>query len=177
MRLYKDQRCEKDNVQWAAADEPLTPWQAEWNVLIDAIRNDRPHNEARRAALSNLADIMGRAAVHTGQLVTWEQAMASNFQWFPEIDQLDENGASPISAGDAGATPSPCRDCGPSCNARVLSNQESGLGILPAMRRQHVRRGRESCATPRTQPGILRLDTTLGRIALGQANCRSVRRP
>ena len=32
-----------------------------------AIRNDRPHNEARRAALSNLGAIMGRAAVHTGQ--------------------------------------------------------------------------------------------------------------
>ncbi len=107
VHLYKDQRCDEDNIQWSAAAEPLTPWQAEWNVLIDAIRNDRPHNEARRAALSNLADIMGRAAVHTGQMVTWEQAMASDFQWFPEIDQLDENGVPPVVAGEAGRYPVP----------------------------------------------------------------------
>ena len=71
------------------------------------IRQDLPHNEARRAALSNLADIMGRAAVHSGQMVTWEDAMASNFQWFPEIEELDENGTPPIKANEAGRYPVP----------------------------------------------------------------------
>jgi hypothetical protein len=53
---------------WTAAVVPAledsTHWQLEWNVLLDAIRNDRPHNEGKRVALVNLADIMGRAAVH-----------------------------------------------------------------------------------------------------------------
>ena len=43
---------------------------------------------ARRAALSNLGAIMGRAAVHTGKVVTWEQAMASKFQFCSNVDSL-----------------------------------------------------------------------------------------
>ena len=35
--------------------------------------------------MSNLADLMGRAAVHTGQIVTWNQMMASDFQFCPNI--------------------------------------------------------------------------------------------
>jgi hypothetical protein len=107
VQMYNDQRCEADNIQWKAPAEPLTPWQAEWNMLIRAIRQDLPHNEARRAALTNLADIMGRAAVHSGQMVTWEEAMASNFQWFPKIEELDENGTPPIEANEAGRYPVP----------------------------------------------------------------------
>ena len=87
--IYKDQRIAPDNVAWKAGKEDCTHWQAEWNVLLDAIRNDRPHNEAKRAALVNLADIMGRAAVHSGKLVTWDEAMASNFQFCPNVDALD----------------------------------------------------------------------------------------
>ena len=75
--------------------------------MLDAIRNDRPHNEAKRAALSNLADMMGRAAMHTGQLVTWDQAMASNFQWCPNIDTMDENTEPPVKADDKGFYPVP----------------------------------------------------------------------
>ena len=107
VQMYNDQRCEADNIQWKVPAEPLTPWQAEWNMLIRAIRQDLPHNEARRAALTNLADIMGRAAVHSGQMVTWEEAMASNFQWFPKIEELDENGTPPIEANEAGRYPVP----------------------------------------------------------------------
>ena len=74
---------------------------------MDAIRNDRPHNEAKRAALSNLADMMGRAAIHTGQIITWDEAMASNFQWCPNIDTLDENSPPPVQADAEGFYPVP----------------------------------------------------------------------
>jgi predicted dehydrogenase len=107
VHTYKSQRCAPDNIDWKAPDEEITPWQAEWNVLLDAIRNDRPHNEAKRAALSNLADIMGRAAVHTGQVVTWEEAMASDFQWCPEIEQLTEDSPPPVTPDDDGRYPVP----------------------------------------------------------------------
>ena len=107
VHTYKDQRCTPDNIDWKAPKEEITPWQAEWNVLLDAIRHDRPHNEAKRAALSNLADIMGRAAVHSGKVITWDEAMASNFQWCPNIDAIDENSPPPVQADAQGRYPVP----------------------------------------------------------------------
>jgi hypothetical protein len=71
-------------------------------VLIDAIRNDRPHNEAKRASYSDLASIMGRAAVHSGQIITWDQALASTFQFCPYIDTLNENSPPPVVADAQG---------------------------------------------------------------------------
>ena len=107
VRTYKDQRITNDNIAWKAKPERFSPWQEEWNVLLDAIRKDRPHNEARRAALSNLADIMGRAAVHSGKIITWDQAMASKFQFYANIDTLDFNTPPPVRADAQGRYPVP----------------------------------------------------------------------
>ena len=107
VRTYKDQRISRENIDWRAPKEPFSPWQAEWNVLLDAIRKDRPHNEARRAALSNLAAIMARAAVHSGKIITWDQAMASNFQHCPNIDRLDYESPPPVRADAQGRYPVP----------------------------------------------------------------------
>ena len=107
VHTYKDQRCAKDNIDWQAPKEKFTPWDAEWHVLLDAIRNDRPHNEAKRAALSNLTDIMGRAAVHSGKIITWDEAMASNFQFCKDIDHLNENSPPPVKADAHGRYPTP----------------------------------------------------------------------
>jgi predicted dehydrogenase len=107
VRTYKDQRCANDNIAWRAPKEPISPWQAEWDVLLDDIRHDRPHNEAKRAALSNLADIMGRAAAHSGKIITWDEAMASNFRFCPTIDSLTDDSAPPIQADGQGQYPVP----------------------------------------------------------------------
>jgi predicted dehydrogenase len=107
VHTYQDQRCANDNIAWRAPRESISPWQAEWDVLLDAIRHDRPHNEAKRAALSNLADIMGRAAAHSGQVVTWDEAMASNFRFCPSIDDLTDDSAPPIQADEQGRYPVP----------------------------------------------------------------------
>jgi len=107
VHTYKDQRIERDNIDWKADKEPCSPWQAEWNVLLEAIRQDKPHNEAKRAALSNLADIMGRAAVHMGKIITWDQAMASTFQFCPNLDTLDYNTPPPVKADAEGYYPVP----------------------------------------------------------------------
>ncbi|HOY57680.1 MAG TPA: twin-arginine translocation signal domain-containing protein [Verrucomicrobiota bacterium] len=105
--LYKDQRTEPSNIAWRTPKETVNPWQAEWDVLLSAIRNDRPHNETRRAALSNLGAIMGRAAVHTGQIVTWEQAVASKFQFCPNVDALTASSPAPVQADAQGRYPAP----------------------------------------------------------------------
>lgn len=105
--LYKDQRTEPSNIAWRTPKETVNPWQAEWDVLLSAIRNDRPHNETRRAALSNLGAIMGRAAVHTGQIVTWEQAIASKFQFCTNVDALTASSPAPVQADAEGRYPAP----------------------------------------------------------------------
>jgi predicted dehydrogenase len=107
VHTYKDQRIAPNNIAWKAPRKEIAPWQEEWNDLLDAIRNDRPYNEGKRAALSNLADMMGRAAVHSGKIITWEEAMASNFQWCPNIDAMNENSAPPIQADAQGRYPVP----------------------------------------------------------------------
>ena len=107
VHTYKDQRCERDNIAWRAAPEPVTPWQAEWDNLLEAIRRDRPHNEARRAALSNLADMMGRAAVHMGRVITWEELMVSEFRFCPAIDELTAESPAPVPADARGRYPVP----------------------------------------------------------------------
>jgi predicted dehydrogenase len=105
--LYKDQRTEQSNIAWRAPKETVNPWQGEWDTLLSAIRNDRPHNETRRAAYSNLGAIMGRAAVHTGKIITWEEAMNSNFQFCSNVDELTASSPAPVQADAQGAYPAP----------------------------------------------------------------------
>jgi predicted dehydrogenase len=107
VRIFKDQRCTTDNIAWEAPKEQYTPWVAEWNVFLDNIRQDRPQNEAKRAALANLADIMGRAAVHSGKLITWDEAMNSNFRFCPYIDEMNEDSPPPIQPDAQGRYPVP----------------------------------------------------------------------
>lgn len=85
---FKDQRIEKGNIAWTPTADAFSPWQYEWNDFIESIRIDRPHNEAIRAVYSDLTTLMGRAACHTGQLVTWDQMMASRFQFCEDYDAL-----------------------------------------------------------------------------------------
>jgi predicted dehydrogenase len=113
VHTYKDQRVSPDNIDWNYGyreDKAWStrfrgresPWQEEWNVFLAAIRNDRPHNEAKRAAYSDLAAIMGRAAVHSGQVITWDEALKSTFQFCPNIDTLNENSPPPVVADEQG---------------------------------------------------------------------------
>lgn len=105
-RTYKDQRITADNIDWRSPAE-VNPWQVEWNVLLDAIRTDRPHNEAQRAACADLASIMGRAAVHSGKVITWDEAMQSKFQFCPNVADLTADSPAPVHADAQGRYPAP----------------------------------------------------------------------
>jgi predicted dehydrogenase len=107
VQMYKDQRVSRENIAWRPERETVDPWQAEWNVLMEAIRNDRKHNETKRAAYSNLVAIMGRAAVHSGQIIRWEDALASDQQFYPNVDSLNADSPAPVNADSQGRYPVP----------------------------------------------------------------------
>ena len=104
---YKDQRLDKDGIAWEAPLETRPLHQYEWEVLLDAIRNDKPHNETERAIKGNLAAVMGRAAVHSGKIITWDAAMASDFEFCKNVDELDYDSPAPVQADDQGRYPVP----------------------------------------------------------------------
>jgi len=107
VHTYKDQRENPNNIDWKAAEEPCTPWQAEWNVLLKKIRQDEPHNETKRAVYTDMTSIMGRAAAHTGKIVTWDEVMNSNFQFVPDVDSLTLASPTPLPADAEGYYPLP----------------------------------------------------------------------
>jgi hypothetical protein len=107
VHMFKDQRIDSDLISWTPTNDEFSPWQYEWNVFIDSIRNDRPHNETKRAVYSDLASLMGRAACHTGQEVTWDEIMKSRFQFCDYLDDLSEDSPVPVRAAPDGRFPLP----------------------------------------------------------------------
>jgi predicted dehydrogenase len=106
-KIFNDRRIDNDNILWEAPQEALTPWQAQWNNFTRAIREDQPFNQAKRAALTNLTAIMGRAATHMGRVITWDEAMASEFQFNPNIDALAHDREAPLISDSNGQYPVP----------------------------------------------------------------------
>ena len=60
-------------------------YQQEHDSLFDAIRNDKPHNEAFYGAYSTLTAVMGRMATYSGKMITADQALNSNENTMPEV--------------------------------------------------------------------------------------------
>jgi hypothetical protein len=79
----------------------------EWDHLIDAIRNDKPFNEVKRGAEASLVVGMGRRAVHTGQVVTFEDMLNSDEEFAPNVDRLTADSPAPVQAGSDGKYPQP----------------------------------------------------------------------
>ena len=106
-RIYKGQQMEKANLLWEYGKRDANPYLTEWKVLLDAIRQDKPHNEAKRAAQSNFAGLMGRMAAHSGRHLTWDEAIKSDFEYVKDIDGMTFASAAPIKAGPDGVYPAP----------------------------------------------------------------------
>ncbi|QGJ69946.1 putative dehydrogenase [Planctomycetales bacterium 10988] len=51
-----------------------SPYQVELDVLVDAIRNDKEHNEVEYGAMSTMTAILGRLATYSGKEISWEEA-------------------------------------------------------------------------------------------------------
>jgi len=79
----------------------------EWNDLIDAIREDKPYNEAKRGAEASLVSSMGRMAAHTGQIITFDQILNHEHEFAPDVDKLSMDSPAPLQAGNDGKYPVP----------------------------------------------------------------------
>ncbi len=84
--LFKGHNQTSENVVWRYRGGPCDQYQVEHDLLFDAIRNDKPYNETERSAKSCLAAIMGRMACESGKQITLEQAMASNLELAPGLE-------------------------------------------------------------------------------------------
>jgi predicted dehydrogenase len=104
---FNDQEINKDNIAWTPPKDEFSPWQYEWNEFIASIRNDRPHNETQRAVYADYASLMGRAASHLGQIVTWEDITSSDFQFCDDVDNWDYDSPPPVMADEEGRFPVP----------------------------------------------------------------------
>lgn len=77
--------------EWTFTGKKNDMYQQEHDVLFAAIRQGKALNDGKRMAESTLLAIMGRMAAYTGQTITWEQALNSTEQLFP--DELNWDGA------------------------------------------------------------------------------------
>lgn len=65
------------------------PYQQEHDDLFDAIRNDKPFNEAEFGAKSSMTSILGRMCTYSGKEINWDDAIASEIDLSPKVYAWD----------------------------------------------------------------------------------------
>ncbi len=96
-----------DDVVWRYPEDESNPYQVEWDVLIDAIREDKPFNEVKRGAEASLVTSMGRMAAHTGRVITYDDMLNCEHEFAPGLDQMTIESPAPLQAGPDGKYPIP----------------------------------------------------------------------
>lgn len=99
-RIYKGQKMTRRDITWAYPQPEPNPYQLEWDLLIDAIRNNKPYNEVKRGAEASLVTAMGRMAAHTGQVITFDEALNHPHEFAPCVDHLDYDSPAPVQIKD-----------------------------------------------------------------------------
>jgi hypothetical protein len=94
--IYKGHKRTRQDLIWTYKGPEYSDYQAEHDVLFDAIRRDKPHNEAERCAKAAMAGIIGRMAAESGKEITWDQAIRSNLELAPGLDQYTMDSNPPV---------------------------------------------------------------------------------
>lgn len=99
----------KANMLWESKTAPDegNPYQNEWNDLVDAVRNNKPYNEAKRGVEASLVTSLGRMAAHTGREITYEQILNSNHEMAPDVEKFAMDYPAPVQADANGKYPVP----------------------------------------------------------------------
>ncbi len=106
---YKGQVPSKANQIWQSKVKPgeTSPYVNEWVDLIEAIRTDKPYNEAKRGVEASLVTSMGRFSAHTGREVTFDEMLNSPIEYAPNLDKLTFDGPAPVMPDADGKYPVP----------------------------------------------------------------------
>ncbi len=103
---YSGQNPDRANLVWESKDTS-NPYQNEWDDLIEAIREDKPYNEAKRGVEASVATSMGRMAAHTGQEITYEEMLNCEHEMAPGLDTLTKDSPAPVQPDTNGRYPVP----------------------------------------------------------------------
>ena len=106
-KIFKGQNEKSENVVWQGPKEELNPYELEWEDLIDAVRANKPYNEVERAVKTSITTAMGRWSAHTGQVITYDDYLASEHSFAPDVDKLQIGGPAPLKELPGGKYPVP----------------------------------------------------------------------
>ena len=106
-KIFKGQNFKSEDVVWQAAQPESNPYQNEWDDLISAIRTNQPYNEVERGAKASLVTAMGRMAAHTGQVITFDQALNWEHELAPNVETMTMDGPAPVMSDKNGLYPVP----------------------------------------------------------------------
>ena len=106
---FKGQNPQRSNMLWTSQVPAgqQDPYQNEWDDLMDAIRNDKPYNEAKRGAEASLVTSMGRMAAHTGLEITFQAMLDCEHEFAPGLDKFTKDSPAPVTADANGMYPQP----------------------------------------------------------------------
>jgi predicted dehydrogenase len=104
-KIFKTHQQTADNLAWEYNSGPYDPYQHEHDLLFDAIRENKPYNEAERSAYAALTGILGRMAAESGKLVTWDDALKSDLELAPGLERLTLNDPAPVNPDATGKYP------------------------------------------------------------------------
>ena len=88
---------------WQLRKAIANSYQVEQDLLVDAIRNNKPYNDVEHAATATLVGVMGRMASYSGQQITWDQVLKSETRLAPKQYAFDA--APPVVPGPDGRYP------------------------------------------------------------------------
>ncbi|MGQ9576802.1 MAG: Gfo/Idh/MocA family protein [Thermoguttaceae bacterium] len=106
-RIYNSHQQIPAHEVWRYSGPTPSEYQLEHDLLFEAIRRDTPYNETPRCAQAVMAAILGRMAVYSGQMVTWQQALASELELAPGLDQYTMESDPPVMPDAQGRYPIP----------------------------------------------------------------------
>ncbi len=104
-RIFKGHQQTPANQIWQYNGPRCDAYQNEHDLLFEAIRKNKPYNETERSAYAAMTGILGRMTAESGQMVTWEEAMASDLELAPGLDNYTMDSDPPVLPDARGGYP------------------------------------------------------------------------
>jgi predicted dehydrogenase len=107
--IFRGQKPSHSEVVWTSEIPPgeENPYENEWVSLVDAIRNNKPYNEVPRGIAATNTCNMGRMAAHTGQRISYDDALNHQDVYAPGIENFTMTSPPPLKSNQDGLYPVP----------------------------------------------------------------------